>query len=244
MNKAIIGYIDRKFYSGFQNNWDNKLFRQKILSFIRPQDILLDLGAGSGYVREMNFKNEVKEVAGIDLDPDIAKNPFLHHFVLGSIYDLSVFGEKKFDVIICNSVIEHIDDPRKFVTEISRVLRPGGFFLGKTPNRNHYMPLVARLTPLSFHKWFNSKRGRPEEHTFPTHYRLNTPRKVRKFFSGEFDNPVIETFEGPPSYLRMNFIFYLIGWLYERMVNIFNIQSLKMVMIFSVQKKNYNQPVN
>ena len=44
----------------------------------------------------------------------------------------------------------------------SNALKPGGCFFGKTPNRNHYMPLAARLTPLSFHKWFNKKRGRPE----------------------------------------------------------------------------------
>ena len=117
VNRAVINYIDRKFYSEFPSNWDNKLFRQKILAVLKPEHTMLDLGAGSGYVREMNFRNEAQEVTGIDLDPGISTNPFLHRFVLGSVYDLSVFGKEKFDIIICNSVIEHIDDPEKFVHE-------------------------------------------------------------------------------------------------------------------------------
>jgi len=234
---SVIGFIDKKFYSGYPGNWDNKLFRKKILEVLKHDDVVLDLGAGSGYVKEMNFKSVVKEVTGIDLDPGISKNPFLHSYVIGSVYDLSAFGEKKFDVIFCNSVIEHIDDPGKFSEEILHVLKPGGTFFGKTPNRNHYMPFIARITPLSFHKWFNKKRGRPEEHTFATHYKLNTPSAIKKYFSGPaWTNLSIETFEGPPSYLRMNFLFYSAGWLYERFVNTFKASGLRMVIIFSVRK--------
>ena len=91
MNRAIINYIDKKFYSGYPSNWDNKLFREKILSVLQKETILLDLGAGSGYVSEMNFRNQVAEVTGIDLDTGISRNPFLHHHVIGSVYDLSVF---------------------------------------------------------------------------------------------------------------------------------------------------------
>jgi ubiquinone/menaquinone biosynthesis C-methylase UbiE len=234
---SVIGFIDKKFYSEYPVNWDNKLFRKKILEVLKPDDVVLDLGAGSGYVKEMNFRNEAGEVTGIDLDPGISKNPFLHSFIIGSVYELSALGEKKFDVIFCNSVIEHIDNPEKFVEEISRVLKPGGYFFGKTPNRNHYMPVIARITPLSFHKWFNRKRGRPEEHTFATHYKLNTASSIKKYFSANgWSDLSIETFEGPPSYLRMNFLFYTAGWLYERFVNTFKASGLRMVIIFSVRK--------
>jgi SAM-dependent methyltransferase len=237
MSKSLIGWIDEKFYREYSSNWDNKLFRKKILEVLKPDDEVLDLGAGSGYVKEMNFKNDAKEVTGIDLDPGISNNPFLHNYKIGSVYDLDVLGGKTFDVIICNSVIEHIDNPEKFVSEIMRRLKPGGYFFGKTPNRNHYMPMVARITPLSFHKWFNRKRGRPEEHTFATHYRLNTTSAIKKYFSGrDWKNLNIETFEGPPSYLRLNFIFYTAGWIYERVVNTMHAAGLRMVIIFSVRK--------
>jgi SAM-dependent methyltransferase len=239
MNKSVIGFIDKKFYSEYPVNWDNKLFRRKILEVLQPDFLLLDLGAGSGYVKEMNFKSEVKEVIGIDLDPGIADNPFLDSYVIGSVYDLSIFGNKKFDIVICNSVIEHIENPETFVTEIMNMLKPGGFFFGKTPNKNHYVPVAAAITPLSFHKWFNRMRGRPDEHTFATHYRLNTPSTIKKYFNRSgWTNLKIETYEGPPSYLRMNFLVYTAGWLYERLVNALNASGLKMVIIFSVQKSN------
>jgi SAM-dependent methyltransferase len=239
MNKSVIGFIDKKFYSEYPVNWDNKLFRLKILEVLHRDATVLDLGAGSGYVKEMNFKSEVKEVTGIDLDPGIAKNPFLHSYVIGSVYDLSVLGNRKFDVVFCNSVIEHIDDPGKFVDEIMNVLKPGGFFFGKTPNKNHYVPVAAGITPLSFHKWFNRKRGRPDEHTFATHYRLNTPSTIKKYFSGPgWTNVKIETYEGPPSYLRMNFLLYAAGLVYEKLVNVLKADRFRMVIIFSVQKSN------
>jgi SAM-dependent methyltransferase len=238
MNKAVIGFFDRTFYKEYPSNWDNKLFRERILEKITPDTLLLDLGAGSGYVQEMDFRAHAEKVTGIDLDEAVARNPFLHDYVHGSVYDLSVFPPDHFDLIICNSVVEHIDKPEIFISELSRVLKPGGWFMAKTPNRNHYMPLIARITPLSFHKWINKRRGRPEEHTFPTYYRLNSRKKIRKLFSAAgFDPVIIETFEGPPSYLRMNFIFYTIGWIYERLLNVFRADEFKMVLIFSARKK-------
>jgi len=43
------------------------------------------------------------------------------------------FGDEHFDVIICNHVLEHIPDDRKVLSELFRVLRPGGFAVLQTP---------------------------------------------------------------------------------------------------------------
>jgi ubiquinone/menaquinone biosynthesis C-methylase UbiE len=44
------------------------------------------------------------------------------------------FPEKSFDVVICFEVIEHLDNPRLFLSESKRVLRSNGIFLCSTPN--------------------------------------------------------------------------------------------------------------
>ncbi len=44
------------------------------------------------------------------------------------------FGDEHFDVIICNHVLEHIPDDKKALSELFRVLRPGGFAVLQTPH--------------------------------------------------------------------------------------------------------------
>jgi SAM-dependent methyltransferase len=43
------------------------------------------------------------------------------------------FPEKTFDVVLCNHVLEHVDNDIKAMSEISRVLKPGGFAIMQVP---------------------------------------------------------------------------------------------------------------
>ncbi len=43
------------------------------------------------------------------------------------------FGDKSFDVVICNHVLEHIPDDRRAIREIIRVLKPGGWAILQVP---------------------------------------------------------------------------------------------------------------
>ncbi|HKZ93504.1 MAG TPA: class I SAM-dependent methyltransferase [Candidatus Bathyarchaeia archaeon] len=39
------------------------------------------------------------------------------------------FGDEEFDVVLCHNVLDHVNNPRKAVEEIHRVLKPRGAFL-------------------------------------------------------------------------------------------------------------------
>ncbi len=43
------------------------------------------------------------------------------------------FTENKFDVVLCNHVLEHVDNDIKAMGEIHRVLKPGGFAILQVP---------------------------------------------------------------------------------------------------------------
>lgn len=43
------------------------------------------------------------------------------------------FADNSFDVIFCNHVLEHVDDDRKAMRELYRVMRPGGFGIFQVP---------------------------------------------------------------------------------------------------------------
>jgi SAM-dependent methyltransferase len=104
--------------------------------------------------------------------------------------------------------------------EVARVLRPGGRFLVKTPNRRHYVPLVARLTPHAFHRRFNRMRGRGGADTFPTRYRVNTPGALRRSAArAGLEVERVRLCEARPEYLRFHPLAYAAGWGWERAVN-------------------------
>ena len=43
------------------------------------------------------------------------------------------FESDKFDVVLCNHVLEHVDDDIKAMSEIKRVLKPGGWAIMQVP---------------------------------------------------------------------------------------------------------------
>jgi len=49
------------------------------------------------------------------------------------IRDMNVFENDSFDVLICNHVLEHIDDEKKALSEILRILKPGAWAILQVP---------------------------------------------------------------------------------------------------------------
>lgn len=128
--------------------------------------------------------------------------------------------------------LKHIAEPVKVFAEVNRVLKKGGLFIAKTPNKYHYVPIIASLTPNSFHKYFNKKRGMKNDDTFPTLYKLNTEKDQRKTADKTgFELLEIVHVEGRPEYLRINPVSYIFGIAYERFVNCMGIKSLRVPLI-------------
>jgi SAM-dependent methyltransferase len=229
--------MDSRLYSQFESNWDDSLFRKQISEVLRNEDHLLDLGAGAGIVAQMNFRGQAARVCGIDPDARVCFNPYLDEGKVAVGEDIP-YEDAAFDVVIADNVLEHLERPQQVFREVTRVLKPGGFFLAKTPNKHHYMPLIARLTPLRFHQFVNRMRGRENVDTFPTRYRVNTPREIRSHAAkAGLIVREMRLVEGRPEYLRVLAAAYFFGWIYERLVNTLpGLASFRILLIISLQK--------
>ena len=239
----LTKYLDTKFYNEYSDNWDDTLFRSVILDHIRENHVCLDYGCGRGNVKQMNFIGQAKFIAGVDPDSEVFNNKFINEAkILNIETNVIDYPNDTFDIVFSDNVMEHIKDSDAVLTEINRVLKPGGILLFKTPNKYHYMPLIARFTPTWFHRYYNKLRGRESVDTFPTIYQLNTKTDIKRFSDNtgfRVDN--ITLIEGRPEYLRLTFLTYLFGLAYERFVNSSaSLELFRCVIIAKLEKKQLN----
>ncbi|WP_345781437.1 class I SAM-dependent methyltransferase [uncultured Hoeflea sp.] len=234
---GLVGWMDRKFFPGVANFWDDLAFRNYILSHVKEDHVMLDIGAGAGIVKEMHFRGLVKSVAGLDPDPRVLENPHLDDAKIG--YGESIdWPDETFDIVIADNVLEHLERPAEVFAEIARVLKPGGRFMFKTPNKWHYMPLIATATPHWFHQFYNKIRGRDSVDTFETHYRANRPADVVRNAAPSGLEPVeFVLLESRPEYLRVMSVAYLFGILYQRLVTSTDaLKNFRVVLIGHLKK--------
>jgi SAM-dependent methyltransferase len=232
-----IAWIDKKLYPTYADNWDDTLFRRAVLDHVNNTHTLLDLGAGAGIVEATNFRGLAREVIGVDPDPRVVHNKNLDRGIVGLAEKIPL-EDASCDIVVCDNVLEHLPQPIKVFREVSRVLKPGGLFIAKTPNKYHYMPIIASMTPQAFHEWFNAKRGRKAEDTFPTLYRANSAGAVTRLArESGLEVANIRRIEGRPEYLRFSALTYAVAAAYERIVNSAEALAFLRVVLLATLRK-------
>ncbi len=95
--------------------------------------LLLDAGSGEGqfqpYFDHTNYVgvdlavgDTTWDYTGLDTQADLKELPF---------------GEETFDAAVCIQTLEHVNDPQQVISEIGRVLKPGGRFYLAAPMQWH-----------------------------------------------------------------------------------------------------------
>jgi len=143
----------------------------------------LDIGCGHNHFGEWMRSDQQAAIAsvgtafGCDLDFEgLKKHPDLKNKCMASGYGLP-YSTGSLDIVSANMVLEHVDDPRRFLTEVHRVLAPGGLFVFHTPNRRGYRTVAARLLTNQLIKVLES---REEDDVFPAFYRLNKREDIQR----------------------------------------------------------------
>lgn len=137
----------------------------------------LDIGCGGGIIAE-DLASISQTTTGVDISKASLETARQH----AQLNELTIdyqqayaedlpFEDNTFDLITCCDVLEHVTDLSKVISEISRVLRPGGVFVYDTVNRTlmSYLSLIwvaqdfplTRFAPKNSHVWH--KFIRPKE---------------------------------------------------------------------------------
>jgi len=191
--------VDNELYRQFGHAWwdENIGGFNSILFFINPvrfgffsrilkhtqhadkaSRTVLDVGCGGGFLAE-DFARLGYKVTGVDPAQESVEAARAHAEVSGlSIEYKSGSGENlpfakaSFDIVTCCDVLEHVDDVERVVSEIARVIKPGGLFFYDTPNRT----MLSKIAVIKvMQEWRSTAFAPPNTHVWD---RFITPREL------------------------------------------------------------------
>lgn len=131
-DKRYLEKIEKK-----EEDFDRYRF-EAILEFVPSKSRLLDVGCGLGeFLRYTQKVRPRVELFGVDfsekaIEFNRERDKEKISYAVGSAYSLP-YSEKSFDIVTAGELLEHLDEPEKFIQEASRVLKPEGRLLLTLP---------------------------------------------------------------------------------------------------------------
>lgn len=119
------------------NNLESFIIRNEIFKAVKniiPQfkGRVLDSGCGSMPYKDIILENKnVKSYLGLDINTGLNYEGVKPDVLWDGVK--MPFENESFDVVISTEVLEHVPDPDAYLTEVKRVLKPGGLFFFTVP---------------------------------------------------------------------------------------------------------------
>lgn len=132
--------------------WNNamKLNKKNILSFIvdGQSTHILDLGCDNGnWTCILGEKAGSKHLYGIEIVKSAAESARMKGISVAvtDLGDIFPYATSSMDLIHANQVIEHVPNIDQFISEIKRVLKPGGKVIISTENGSSWCNIAAAI---------------------------------------------------------------------------------------------------
>lgn len=166
---------------------------------VEPDARLLDVCCGSGVVGQA-FDGRVAEKVGLDITPQMVQLASIRLDVVhqGTVYDLS-YPDENFDLVVNREVLHLLPMPERPLSQIYRVLRPGGqFIVGQImpygPEDAYWMFRIFKKKQPLLMNMFLEPAFRELLHAAGF-----VDLKMREYYLWESINRWIDTYETPPS---------------------------------------------
>src|SRR5687767_11515682 len=101
---------------------------------VQQRSGVLDIGAHSGALllrlRDAGFT----DLHAADLDPTVFKLDGVPHTVMNANEPFAGRFDRKFNLVTCTDIVEHLDSPRQFFAEVHKIIADGGHLAFSVPN--------------------------------------------------------------------------------------------------------------
>ena len=193
-------------------------FYARVNALLNDEMTVLDFGAGRGawyeddvceYRKRLRLlKGKVARTIACDIDDIVLENRSVDESLLCEVGEKLSLDDASIDVVIADYVLEHVTDTDWLSEEFERVLRPGGWICARTPCKHSYVALAARLISNRAHGKVLAKvqPSRKEQDVFPTQYKLNTLKQIRRVFPDSMYENWTYYYEGEPAYYFGNLV--------------------------------------
>ena len=163
---------------GLNPTWQRHVAAYKLADGYLPPGRLMDLGCGIGHSYHLLAP---RETIGVDISPEALRGQE-RETVIADMRELP-FEDDHFDSVLSVQSLEHVPDPERAVTQMARVLKPGGTAMIVTPNR---------LT-----------LGRPDEIIDPYHFREFDHEELAELCREHFARVRVLGLFGSPRYMEI-----------------------------------------
>jgi len=197
---ALKGHYGKSYYSEWINQQKNKRTRMwesrlNKLQKLRPRGKLLDVGCGEGLFLRLAQDNGCYA-------SKFASKALGTKIYCGQLHQ-ACFADNSFDVVTMWHVLEHVENPKSYLTEVHRVLKPHGLLILAVPNVNDLlMKLAYRIIKRRSLKLFSINNK--EVHLY--HF---SPKTLRSYF----DKTGFDCLRLSPDYGMVQFPKKLINWI-------------------------------
>lgn len=127
-------------HNHFHQSSAESVLRERVTAGLKPTRVL-DFGCGDGRSIDL-FRSTLRDTTwtGVDIpsSPEVdLRRRADGEFVTYDGYELP-FPDKHFDLVYSHQVLEHVRKPELALSEVKRVLRTGGLFIGQTSQFEPY----------------------------------------------------------------------------------------------------------
>jgi len=175
--------FDRLFPQKFRVDGQEHYQKYILPSYLKDNQVIYDVGGGKRpYLSSRAKKDLNSTVVGLDLDAsELRKAPY-------GCYDSTICaditsfkGKNDADLLICQSLLEHVKNIDAAFAAFASILKPGGLALIFVPNRNALYARLNLLLPqgLKSSVLHAIYPGTRKKQGFPAYYRKCTPLELK-----------------------------------------------------------------
>ena len=182
---------------------------ERICSDINVNGSVLEIGAvpsNQSLLCMKSLRNATEKI-GININGPYEFMDF--KIYKGNANSMESFEDRRFDVVLCNAMLEHDKYFWKTIAEIKRVTKPGGIIAIGTPGYKYYkfeklqsllrrMPLIRNVSANQYLDLFFSATVTYKIHDYPGDYYRFSPQAFREVFFDDCNNVEVRAIMLPP----------------------------------------------
>jgi ubiquinone/menaquinone biosynthesis C-methylase UbiE len=208
------------------------LYREELLNILNENKVSIWVDAGGGNdpgIHRTDY-DSIQNVQLVSLDEDsnsLSKNKIASILISCKLEKIPLKAQFA-DVITMRWVAEHVEEPKKVLKELCRILQENGRLLILTPNANHFYPPIAKHFPKAYESYRTKVCGWKSSSIHNRFYRMNRRSTLKSLFK------TLYVHEEKFHYVNSHFFYSKLSFLY-----FFESCLIRLLMIFRIHIFDY-----